>query len=255
MKWKLCRSCILTAAALVLPGCLAINAVLGVMGYLATGPAQLAGTIYSVTEYTYEYAVHDKTPDEVIEDKFSWLLLPEEDPEISGYAKAFKKSVLSPPMADVDPEVQLADSTLGASPSITLIPGKSQVSSSVMQASLKLTPKTKTAAAKPQRIQRQRRTVKESSPVTSAIVTSTPTFAPQHEYVERETDPLLVKLDRLEQTFRQAESIVSNEPSQGLLLSVQPNDAEQSEQGISGSWSIRHGLMQHTPIVSPDSIT
>jgi len=255
MKLTLYRNCILTAAALVLPGCLAINAVLGVMGYLGSVPAQLAGTIYSVSEYTYEYAVNDKTPDEVIEEKFAWLIPPEESPEISDYAKAFRKSVSSSPMADIDTEVQLADSTPGVPQAMPPVSQKQENGVPAITASLNLASQKTTAAAKPKKVQRQRRVKKKPIPTTVAAKTTAPRPLPQPAFKERKTDPLLARLDRLEQAFRQAEEIVSSEPSQGLLLSVQSDDTDLTSQGINGSWSIRHGLMKHGPPVSRNAVT
>ena len=249
MKWKLCQSCIFTAAVLVLPGCLAINAVLGVLGYFGTGPIQLAGTAYSISEYTYEYAVNDKTPDEVIEEKFAWLLLPEGDLEISGYARATRKSGISPPMDDIAPEMQLAKSPMEASQAVPLTPGKQKNEPALMTASLMPSPQIKPAATKPGRVEHQRNIVKKTVAVSAVSIAKVviPKSTPQHTYVDRETDPLLAKLDRLELTFRQAEDIVSKEPSQGILLSAQSYPTPMAEQGISGSWSIRHRLMERPP--------
>ena len=190
MKWKLCQSCILTAAVLVLPGCLAINAVLGVLGYLGTGAIQFAGTVYSVSEYTYEYAVNDKTPDEVIEEKFAWLLLPEDNLEMPGYARAARKPVMPSPKDDIAPEAQLEKSSVRASRAVALMPGKQKNQPALMAVSLKPSPQIKAAATKPGKVEHQRRIVKKSVPVPAVIIAkvATPKPAPQHAYVNRKTD-------------------------------------------------------------------
>lgn len=252
MKRTMVRSCIFTAAVLVLPGCLAINAVLGVMGFLGTGPIQMAGTVYSVTEYSYEYAVNDKTPDEVIEDKLDWLLLPEEDPGITGYAKAFRKSVMSPPMADVDPEVRLADSSLGTSKSITLEP-QPAVLEPVMTASMARS--IKKNAARPVMAKRQKRVAKKTPRSAVVAKKTAPARKPKHQYIVRETDPLLERLDRLENVFRQAEAIALSAPESGLKLSVEFDGTAPEAHGVSGSWSIRHTIMEHGPSVPTDKMT
>jgi hypothetical protein len=46
-----------------------VSAAVGVGGYALGGPAQYAGTAYSLCEYSYELAVNDKTPDLVFKDK------------------------------------------------------------------------------------------------------------------------------------------------------------------------------------------
>jgi hypothetical protein len=74
MKKTLCRSCLFTASLLVLPGCLVINAALSIAGLLGSGPIEYAGTAYSVGEYAYQYAVNDKTPDEVVEEKLAQFM-------------------------------------------------------------------------------------------------------------------------------------------------------------------------------------
>jgi len=259
MKWKLVRNCIFTAAVMVLPGCLAMNAVLGVLGYLGTGPVQYAGTAYSITEYTYEYVVNDKTPDQTIKEKFAWIIPAEEEPEQLEFAKTFRQPDTPGPSGEMNSEVIVAEATLGASRALTLTPEHKE-KPTVTIASLPPALEMKTATAKPRRVQRQRHPRKKSPPaVGQAPGTATgtpPAKATQHVYVQRETDPLLERLNRLEMAFCQAEDIVSNHPAQGLLLSVQSDGTEGgTRHGINGSWSIRHRVMEHAPYVSPDSIT
>ena len=72
MKRTVCN-CLFVAALVALPGCLAVNAMFGVLGLVTSGPVQYAGTAYTVGEYTYEYAVNGKTPDTVLGEKLAWL--------------------------------------------------------------------------------------------------------------------------------------------------------------------------------------
>jgi len=252
MKRILLRSCILTAGLLVLPGCLAINAVLGVMGFLGSGPIQLAGTVYSVSEYTYEYAVNDKTPDEVIEDKLSWLMTPDETPELAGYAKAFRKSATA--MADTSPETVVADASPNTWKSLTLAAPKRE-STPVVTAALRPVPETKTAAQS-RRIRQRPEIIASETVIPGPVPAAENT--PQrpavvHTYVERETDPLLARLNKLEQGFRQAEAIAANQHESGVRLSVDPDATPVGSQGINGSWSIRHRVMEHAPATPIDS--
>lgn len=62
--------CVLSWA---LSGCALIGPAIGLGSMAFTGPLQFAGTVYTVCEYSYEYAVNDRTPDEVIEGKFEDL--------------------------------------------------------------------------------------------------------------------------------------------------------------------------------------
>jgi hypothetical protein len=252
MKRSLPRNCILTAAILVLPGCLAINAALGILGYLGSGPAQVAGAVYSVSEYTYEYAVNDKTPDEVMLEKISWFIPQDAPPGISSHAKATGKPTLSPPAVDVKAEVQLANSVSGVRRARLPIFEKQPDMLPKLTASLTLSPQKTTAVSKPKKVQRQRRVKRKSNP---AIVTAKRNQAVPASQVVREwkPNPLLTRLDKLELAFRQAENIVSGRPSQGLLLSVQSEGSDLPGQGISGSWSIRHHLMNHSPTISRTS--
>lgn len=56
-----------------LSGCIVLSGLLGASGFVLTGPAQYIGTVYAVGEYTYEYAANDKTPVQVLQEKFAWL--------------------------------------------------------------------------------------------------------------------------------------------------------------------------------------
>lgn len=232
-----------TAAALILPGCVVINAVLGAMSFLTSGPLQYAGTVYSVSEYTYEYAVNDKTPDEVIEDKLAWLLEPDEIPEMTGYAKALRKSDIQG-VPQPDAVTMLAAKARTTRPPadfapamarLTFSPKQTRTTAPVAMASAKPTP-----ALLPTKKARPR-----TAPPAPAVQTVAAKSVPQHIYIKRDTDPLREKLTRMEQGFALAERMAGQEPPQGVRYSLPT-----TEVGINGSWSIRHGLMQLSPAPS-----
>lgn len=52
-----------------LPGCAVVGPLLSVGGMAGLAPLQYASTAYTVGEFSYEYAVNDKDPSEVIERK------------------------------------------------------------------------------------------------------------------------------------------------------------------------------------------
>ncbi len=250
MKRSLCRNCILTAATLILPGCLAINAVLGVVGLMGTGPIQYAGTVYSIGEYTYEYAVNDKTPDEVIEDKLAWLM-PDNDmptpnePELTGYAQAMKNTNI--------PEA--TRKLLGDSLQPEKTKSRIMVASAHRQSAPM--PSTIVASTRPTRTISTPSAQSRVSPhapgtsIQAAATAHTRTTLPIHSYIERIPDPLHQKLARLGQTLRQAEQIAEREPVSGVRCSVSSQEAGQPTPGISGSWSIRHSIMQYAPAPGP----
>ncbi len=251
----LIRNCILTAVVLILPGCLAINALLGVTGFLMTGPIQYAGTVYSVGEYAYEYAVNEKTPDEVIEEKFAWLLETDQAPVMDEPTLVLAKAPTLEPRAVVAPEVQLAETSLDEPPRVTLSPKSLTPEPPRMIASIRPTPRPATpvevatfapkkAASAPMRVQ--------PMPMTAEPMAQSPAL-PQHEYVERTSTPLQIKLDRMEQGLAQAEQLMNQQPLDGIRYSVPSNETGQTGTTLSGSWSIRHAIMQDRPATIVDT--
>lgn len=71
--YPLCGLFFMSAAPFALAGCLAVNTVLGVGSLLAPGPLQFAGTFYGIANYTFQYAVNDRTPLQVVEEDFRVL--------------------------------------------------------------------------------------------------------------------------------------------------------------------------------------
>jgi len=232
MKRSLLRNCILTASVLILPGCLAINALLGVAGIMGSGPIQYAGTVYSVGEYTYEYAMNDRTPDEVIKHKLAWLL-PEEQPDIP---------LPSQPQIQytntADDSKLMAAAVPASPPSLPRMPRKEtrtiEVQPITMASAPSFQPITTATASPP----------KATRPVQVRRKTS------GHTYIERRPDPLHQKLARLNQTLRLAEQMAAREPTSGIRCSVSSEPPGQTH-GINGSWSIRHTVMQHAPAPGP----
>jgi hypothetical protein len=73
---------------------------------------------------------------------------------------------------------------------------------------------------------------------------------PVHTYVAHAPDPLLTRLDRLENGLAQAEALYLSEPADGLRLSVPPRDGDPSAQGVNGGSSLRLPLMRSVPAAS-----
>jgi hypothetical protein len=231
---------LLLSAMTTLQGCLVINAALGFMGLVGPPAMQLAGAAYAVSEYTYEYAANDRTPDMVLMAKFDWLIPHEEEPHLSHDAGAFSEVALAPSAPDnlraqIAPETTLPVTRVRkAAGTIRPIPAVPHT----------LETRTETARIVPHQQKGLSRTTLETAP---AVTASLPVNTPVHTYVERPFDPLLVRLNRLENTLRQAESMLSSTPENGVRLSVSDMTEVPSEQGINGTWSIRHTLMKTVP--------
>lgn len=255
----LIRNCILTAAVLVLPGCLAINALLGVAGFLTTGPIQYAGTVYSVGEYAYEYAANDKTPDEVIGEKFAWLLESDQEVGKESHTLALAKDATLVQKPVATPERQLAEASLAKQPQLTLSPTASVETAPRMVARLRPVPHPAAPVTVAQN------TSRKSSPPPSRVQAKPTSMAPvmqakavvpallRHEYVERKANPLQDKLDRMEQGLAQAEQLMNRSPVDGIRYSVPTQESGQTGTSLSGSWSIRHTIMQDSPATVVDT--
>lgn len=246
MRWTLLRNCLFTTSVLTLSGCLVINAALSTLGLLGSGGLEYASTVYSVAEYTYEYAANDKTPDEVIEDKLAWLILPDE--EATMVAKTRHPS--HPSMTSDRPDLHLLAQQRAPVRTVRRKAAHS-MNTPVMTASLSHKPK-KAAAAKPKQARQQQVDQEQKIP---AIATAlhTDKISPPHQYIERDANPLQTRLDKLELAFAQAERMAAHSTTSGMKLSVQPDGRAPENQGINGSWSIRHTLMQAGPMAAADS--
>lgn len=218
------------ALAALLPGCLVANAALGVMGLLGPPAVQLAGAAYTVAEYSYEYSVNDRTPDEVIAAKLEWIFPTGNDPSLTEYASAFRRTVtagaapLPTPAAarEIAPPVVVRTAQAGTRPA------------PLSAAGAKPGPRTTSPDRTP-----SKRTAEAAPPAKRSPV--------RHAYVRRDPNPLQERLHRLEQGLRQAEALYLADRSGDLRLSVPPPEGDPSGQGVSGSWSIRHPVMKTAP--------
>lgn len=254
MKQTLVRSAFLSALVVILPGCVLINTALGVVGLLSSGPAQYAGAVYSVGEYTYEYAVNDKTPDEVVVEKVAWLFQTDEEPDAVHYADS---TTIPSPRAEksVEDRLQLAAGKASLQPHTSLTrvklePAQPQASTQVASNRQRPTPISSRAATmkKPA----SRTPIKQPVVATAKPVEKTHS-AIQHTYIEHSPDPLLERITRMEQAFATAERMADHKPVQGIRYSVRTNEAGQTLT-INGAWSIRHDVMQPPPSSSGDSV-
>ncbi|AMK10287.1 hypothetical protein [Pseudodesulfovibrio indicus] len=229
----------LLALAALLPGCLAANAALGVMGLFGPPAVQLVGAAYAVAEYSYEYSVNDRTPDEVIAARLSWVFPTDDGPSMTEYASAFRRTVTAG-----DPRIPTATLPQGATePTLTALAAPEPDPAPL--SALRAVPKP---ASRPVAVQkpglRKSRTVPAQVAQAARPQVRRPVL---HAYVERAADPLLERLQRMEQGLRQAESLYLADGDGGLLLSVPAPEADPSAQGVSGSWSIRHPVMKTVP--------
>lgn len=259
----LIRNSILSAAILFLPGCLAINALLGAAGLLISGPAQYVGTVYSVGEYAYEYAVNDKTPDEVIQEKFAWLTGPDHDPQQEAQAIALAKGATLSPEPELIPMIQVAEVSLATSSQVTLQPeSMTSLPQAVPErviASMDLTTMTVRTPTRPSipsairknRPQRAPVTKQHAAPIIQVKAEVHPTTPARPA---READPMQIRRDRMEQGLAQAERLMSQPSVDGVRYSVQERNSGQTGTTLSGPWSIRHSVMQPNPATTHDSI-
>lgn len=225
MRRSIPINALLLVLTLTLPGCLVINAALGVVGLLGSGPIQYAGTAYSVGEYAYELAVNDRTPDDVIEGKIAFLSGSEAlDPDIAahkgaGYDHATAK-------AHVFEKEKIWESFQRPIPA-------------------RLTPKKAPAMSRPQSsvvLAHNRSTQPNRRPTQNRAIARQQPQPITHTYVERNPDALFVKLNRMRQAFPQAELAATRVPETGVRVHLQEMAADQSttSYGVNGSWSIRH---------------
>jgi hypothetical protein len=273
MKRTVCN-CLFVAALAALPGCLAVNAMFGVLGLVTSGPVQYAGTAYTVGEYTYEYAVNGKTPDAVLGEKFAWLtedepqppvVLAETSPEGAPPHGATQADAATPLMADgadsltlrpghgPQPETDRYDTvSLMADAGPAAGPPAIPVSQRTRSAPARPTVATVTvAAAKPAPATHAAPVTTEAAAVepTAPTRTATATAPPSGFNPFSGTDSLAARMDRMESTLAQAERILLREPDQGVIYPASRNDDPQGSDtaGVSGEWSIRHPVMQPGP--------
>ncbi|WP_207262923.1 hypothetical protein [Desulfovibrio sp. Huiquan2017] len=222
------RNLLILAAATILPGCLAVNAALGVLGAVGPPAAQLAGAAYTVAEYSYEYGARGRTPDEVFLAKFDWLRKDVKEPDPAAFAGALRRTVAPQKAMNAHPPALVAQvaSTPAPAPRATRRPAAAGRHAPVVPARDRVT-----------------------APVRKA---STPRRAlPVHTYAAYTPDPLLVRLDRLENGLAQAERLYLSAERGGLRLSVPPCDGDPCAQGVNGGSSLRLPVMRTAPAAFP----
>jgi len=241
---------LLLGALTALPGCLAINAALGVLGAMGPPAAQLAGAAYTVAEYSYEYGAHDRTPDEVFLAKFDWLLGDGDVPDPAAFAGALSAAMPgAQPMDAARPTVVVADAPAGrrARPSFNHAarPVALAAAKRPVQPVKKVMPVTKASKAAP--VKRIAKT--PARPIVRESAQNVPVRVPVpvHRYVAHTPDPLLVRLDRLENGLAQAEALYLSETGGGLRLSVPPCDGNPCDQGVNGGSSLRLPVTHGAP--------
>jgi hypothetical protein len=244
----------------------------GVLGLVTSGPAQYAGTAYTVGEYTYEYAVNGKTPDTVLGEKFAWLTRDEPQPTVI-LAEASQEG--APPHGPTPAAATplMAD---GAD-SLTLRPGHGAPPETDRYDTVSLTadggpaagrpalpasPRARTAPARPAAatvtVAAAKRTPAAAEATTEAAAVepaassrASAATAPRSGIINSfsGTDSLAARMDRMESTLAQAERILLREPDQGVIYPASRNDDPRGSDtaGISGEWSIRHPVMQPGP--------
>ncbi len=269
MKRTVC-TCLFAAALAALPGCLAVNAMFGVLGLVTSGPVQYAGTAYTVGEYTYEYAVNGKTPDTVLGEKLAWLT---GDEQPSPVILAETSQMNDPPhgRAHVTAATPfMADD----SDSLTLRPGQGSPPGTDRYDTVSLTADAGPDAERPAIPVSQRRKTAPGRPTVAIVTvasvtvatgeqtpatTETATAEPPRTFIATAPPPglnllsgtgsLAARMDRMESTLAQAERILLREPDQGVIYPASRNDDPRGSAtaGISGEWSIRHPVMQPGP--------
>jgi hypothetical protein len=254
---------LLLGALSVLPGCLAINAALGVLGAMGPPAAQLAGAAYTVAEYSYEYGAHQRTPDEVFMAKFDWLTDDGDEPDPAAFAGALSAAMPGPQVMDASrPMVAVADAgdVLGpvARPNAAPIAGPISVTRAERPVKRVEQPTPATRKAAPAKRAPEARMQVAEVPARPAARESVRTASvrrtvPIHTYVAHAPDPLLARLNRLENGLAQAEALYLSDSADGLRLSVPPCDGDPCAQGVNGGSSLRLPVTHRVPATSTAS--
>ncbi|MDD3311932.1 hypothetical protein [Pseudodesulfovibrio sp.] len=253
------RNCLGLLALPLLSGCLLINAFLGVAGLVGTGPIQYASSAYSVGEYAYQYAVNDKTPDEVIEENLAIFIGPFDDPDASaeatrlasavsgGNAKTTETALGTEPPGSMPtpikaPTAETAASAPAGPPHPAIVPAPA--APPIVLAGRAAPRRIVATRAAPGRSGRP--TAPESAPPPSRTAIARPVPADIAPAAGK-ADPVLARIQRLERCLAEAERISLARPEGGLLLPAATDDAGRTVPEISGGWSIRHPVMSFGP--------
>lgn len=223
-----------------LSGCLAISAGLGALSFLGPPAVQLAGVAYTVSEYSYEYAAHDRTPDQVLMAKFDWLVPAEE--QAPAHRKQYRNVAMATPLVhvpallqsdrpDLEPLFELSRSHPVMEAGHTIVPERIET----------------VVVRQPKRIEARPAPVTQKRPEVVAAVAVAPETGPVHDYIYRTPDPIQIRMNRMESALRQAEAVFASQPANGVRLSMPCPDGDPCHQGLNGSWSIRHPVMYAPP--------
>lgn len=246
---------------LFLPGCLAINALFGGIGLIASGPIQYVGTAYTIGEYAYEYAANDRNPAEVLGERITLLTSPEQWPgEMAAHMRKpppeqVHVAEARPPRpasrtipAPETRQIRIADASeipftrrsvirkhtpIRPMPEAKPLRRFPNMPDTRRMASLPAPAKVSPSASMSSRKPRPSMT-KPPRPSSPRTIRNAPANAP---------DPLLARLNRLQQSFHQAEALAEQQGGPGIRIQVGPKNTP----GLNGAWSIRHSLMQHPP--------
>lgn len=230
-----------------LAGCLAINAMFGVLGLVGPAPIQYAGTAYSVGEYTYQFAVNDKTPDEVLGEKFAWLI----GPDASSTPQTFPSA---PTLAEPTlgkPTLMLADAgaaPMAATEPVVMVPVSMPLgpaTSEESEAAISREP-TPDPDLIPIPMRRAWTDQPDAGPARAVVAARAGAIGP---------DLLAQRLNRLESSLAQAERMYLRGIGQGVRCTASTPDGQG---GVSGTGSVRHPVMQAVPagpwrVARPDS--
>ena len=93
------------ALSVLLSGCAVVGPLLSLGGAIGLAPLQYASTVYTIGEFTYQYAANDKTPAQVIREKI--------DSVVSGDAFKVPEYMNDEP-AGPEPAVMVAEAETGA---------------------------------------------------------------------------------------------------------------------------------------------
>lgn len=248
------RRCLTAALLAALPaslaGCLALNAAFGVLGLVATGPVQYAGTAYTVGEYAYHYAVNDMTPVEVFEDKFAWLAgTPPGQPDSRPIPPSMEPPAVE--LADagaIAPAAMAATTTTAEERPVRKTPLPAQPSAPTAAPESASTPQPVMAASRapvrpvvPRTMDegRDREAGPDASGAPAAVVTAQASPSLR--------DPLAARLDRLESSLAQAERMYLRNEGQGVRCAASTAERRGDEAGVSGTGLVRHPVMRHGP--------
>ncbi|MFH1914025.1 MAG: hypothetical protein ABIK45_07110 [Pseudomonadota bacterium] len=229
-----------------LAGCLAVNAMFGVLGLVGPAPIQYAGTAYSVGEYAYHFTVNDKTPDEVLGEKFAWLTGLDEPLTPETHTPASPRVEPSFMLASAEPAPMAAMGQVAIPPAPA--PSKKRETAPIATISRESNPETA-----PEPIRRAGTDQPDSRPAHAVVIPHAVVIA--HAVVIG-PDSQAERLNRLESSLAQAERMYLRGFVQGVRCTASTPDGQG---GVSGTGSVRHPIMQTAPVepwrvARPDSV-